>query len=86
MISIILKTALIFVLISFTSSSQIRDQQSIFTMVLKYGLGTGFNIHAKAGWLLSFVLFGIIDYSIVSGEGEGEPGKGKLTILIIFFP
>ena len=56
-----------------------RDQQSIFTMVLKYGLGTGFNIHANGRvWLLSFDLFGRIDYSTVSGEGEGEPGKGKV--------
>jgi opacity protein-like surface antigen len=45
-----------------------------------YGLGTGFNIHAKARvGLLGFNLFGIVDYSTLSsGEGEGEPGKGKV--------
>jgi opacity protein-like surface antigen len=45
-----------------------------------YGLGTGFNIHAKARvGLLGFNLFGMIDYSTLSsGEGEGEPGKGKV--------
>jgi len=47
----------------------------------KYGLGTGFNIHAKArAGLLNFDLFGIIDYSTVSGEGEGEPGKDKVHL------
>jgi opacity protein-like surface antigen len=46
----------------------------------QYGLGTGFNIHAKARvGLLGFNLFGMIDYSTLSsGEGEGEPGKGKV--------
>jgi hypothetical protein len=46
----------------------------------KYGLGTGFNLHAKARvGILGFNLFGVIDYSTLSsGEGEGEPGKGKV--------
>lgn len=46
----------------------------------QYGLGTGFNLHAKARvGLLGFNLFGIIDYSsLSSGEGEGEPGKGTV--------
>lgn len=46
----------------------------------QYGLGTGFNIHAKARvGLLGFNLFGMIDYSTLSsGEGESEPGKGKV--------
>ncbi|NNL21902.1 MAG: hypothetical protein HKO83_11345 [Ignavibacteriaceae bacterium] len=46
----------------------------------QYGLGTGFNLHAKArAGLLGFNLFGMIDYSTLSsGEGEGEPGKGKV--------
>lgn len=45
-----------------------------------YGLGTGFNIHAKARvGLLGFNLFGMIDYSTLSsGTGEGEPGKGEV--------
>jgi len=45
----------------------------------QYGLETGFNIHAKARLgLLGFNLFGMIDYSTLSGEGEGEPGRGKV--------
>jgi opacity protein-like surface antigen len=46
----------------------------------QYGLGTGFNLHAKARvGLLGFNLLGMIDYSTLSsGEGEGEPGKGKV--------
>ena len=46
----------------------------------QYGLGSGFNMHAKARLgLLGFNLFGMIDYSTLnSGEGEGEPGKGKV--------
>jgi len=45
----------------------------------KYGLGSGFDIHAKARvGLLGFNLFGMIDYSSVSNEGEGEPGKGQI--------
>ena len=45
----------------------------------KYGMSSGYNLHAKARvGLLGFNLSGMIDYSIVSGEGEGEPGKGKV--------
>ncbi len=46
----------------------------------QYGLGTGLNLHAKARvGLLGFNLFGMIDYSTLSsGEGEAEPGKGKV--------
>ena len=46
----------------------------------KYGLGTGFNLHAKARvGLLGFNLFGMIDYSTLSsGIGEGEPGRGEV--------
>ncbi len=45
-----------------------------------YGLGSGFNMHAKARvGLLGFNLFGMIDHSTLSsGEGEGEPGNGKV--------
>jgi opacity protein-like surface antigen len=46
----------------------------------KYGLGTGFNLHAKARvGLLGFNLFGMIDYTTLSsGIGEGEPGRGEV--------
>lgn len=46
----------------------------------KFGLGGGYDLHAKARvGLLGFNLFGMIDYSTLSsGEGEGEPGKGKV--------
>jgi opacity protein-like surface antigen len=47
----------------------------------KYGLGTGTNFHAKARvGLLAFNLFGMIDYTTLSGEGESEPGKGKVEV------
>jgi len=45
----------------------------------KYGMSSGFNIHAKARvGLLGLNLFGMIDYSKVSGDGESEPGQGKI--------
>jgi opacity protein-like surface antigen len=45
----------------------------------KYGMSSGFNYHAKARvGLLGFNLFGIIEYSNVSGDGESEPGKGEV--------
>lgn len=45
----------------------------------KYGMSNGFNYHAKARvGLLGFNLFGIIEYSTVSGDGESEPGKGEV--------
>lgn len=45
----------------------------------KYGMSSGFNYHAKARvGLLGFNLFGIVEYSTVSGEGESEPGHGKV--------
>jgi hypothetical protein len=44
-----------------------------------YGMSSGFNYHAKARvGLLGFNLFGIIEYSTVSGDGESEPGKGEV--------
>ncbi|HLG32306.1 MAG TPA: hypothetical protein VI362_04645 [Ignavibacteriaceae bacterium] len=44
-----------------------------------YGLESGFNVHAKAKvGLLGINLFGIIDYSTLSGAGEGEPGRGEV--------
>jgi hypothetical protein len=45
----------------------------------KYGMSSGFNYHAKARvGLLGFNLFGIIEYSNVSGDGESEPGQGEI--------
>jgi hypothetical protein len=45
----------------------------------KYGMSSGFNYHAKARvGLLGFNLFGIIEYSTVSGDGESEPGQGEV--------
>ena len=45
----------------------------------KYGMSGGFNYHAKARvGLLGFNLFGIIEYSTISGDGESEPGKGEV--------
>lgn len=42
-------------------------------------MSSGFNYHAKARvGLLGFNLFGIVEYSTVSGEGESEPGHGKV--------
>ena len=47
----------------------------------KYGLETGTNFHAKARvGVLSFNVFGMIDYTTLSGEGESEPGKGKVEV------
>lgn len=45
----------------------------------KYGMSSGFNYHAKARvGLLGFNLFGIIEYSTVSGDGESEPSQGEV--------
>ncbi len=47
----------------------------------KYGLSNGFNMHAKARvGLLSFNLFGEIDYSTFSNDGESEPGQGEVEV------
>jgi len=44
-----------------------------------YGMSSGFNYHAKARvGLLGLNLFGIIEYSTVSGDGESEPGQGQV--------
>lgn len=46
---------------------------------INYGMSSGFNYHAKARvGLIGLNLFGIIEYSNVSGEGESEPGKGTV--------
>jgi len=43
----------------------------------KYGMSSGFNYQAKARvGLLGLNLFGIIEYSTVSGDGESEEGQG----------
>ncbi|MGB5289039.1 MAG: hypothetical protein WBN42_11175, partial [Ignavibacteriaceae bacterium] len=45
----------------------------------KYGMSSSFNYHAKARvGLLGLNLFGIIEYSTVSGKGESEPGQGEV--------
>ena len=45
----------------------------------KYGMSNGFNYHAKARvGLLGLNLFGIIEYSTISGDGESEPGQGTV--------
>ncbi|MCW8818504.1 MAG: outer membrane beta-barrel protein [Ignavibacteriaceae bacterium] len=45
----------------------------------KYGMNSGFNLHAKARvGLLGLNLFGIIDYSTISGDGKSEPGQGTI--------
>ena len=45
----------------------------------KYGMSSGFNYHAKARvGLLGLNLFGILEYSTVSGDGESEPGQGTV--------
>lgn len=45
----------------------------------KYGMSSGFNYHAKARvGLLGLNLFGIIEYSTISGDGESEPGQGTV--------
>lgn len=45
----------------------------------KYGMSSGFNYHAKARvGLLGLNLFGIIEYSTVSGDGESAEGQGEV--------
>lgn len=47
----------------------------------KYGMKSGFNLHAKARVGLLFInAFGEIDYTTFSGSGESEPGKGKVDL------
>lgn len=47
----------------------------------KYGLSSGFNIHAKARFgLLGLRLAGGVDYSSLSNDGNAEPGQGKVEV------
>jgi len=47
----------------------------------KYGLKSGFNIHGKARvGILFFNAFGEIGYTSFSGDGEAEPGQGKVDV------
>ena len=47
----------------------------------KYGLESGFNLHAKARVGLIFInAFGEIDYSSFSGNGDAEPDQGTVDI------
>jgi len=45
----------------------------------KYGMSSGYNFHAKGRvGVLGFNIFGIIEYSKISGDGESEPGQGQV--------
>lgn len=47
----------------------------------KYGLSTGYNLHAKARvGLLSFILAGEIGYGTTSNSGEALVGQGKVDV------
>ncbi len=47
----------------------------------KYGLGSGFNLHAKGRLgLVGFRLAGEISYSSLSNDGYSEPGQGKVEV------
>lgn len=47
----------------------------------KYGMESGFNIHAKARLGLPFInLFGEVGYSSFSGEGNAEASRGTLKV------
>lgn len=49
----------------------------------KYGMESGFNLHAKARvGLLGFNVFGMIDYSSLSNDGPGEPDKSEKQVEI----
>jgi opacity protein-like surface antigen len=46
-----------------------------------YGLGSGFNLHAKVkAGLLGFILFGELDYNSLSNNGYSIPGEGSVDI------
>lgn len=63
-----------------TSPTADYDGSTIgFLSGTSYGLESGLNLQAKARvGLLGFNVFGIIDYSNLNGEGEDEPGNGKV--------
>jgi opacity protein-like surface antigen len=47
----------------------------------KYGLGSGFNVHAKGRIVVvGFRLAGKISYSSLSNDGNSEPGQGKVEV------
>lgn len=47
----------------------------------KYGLGTGYNLHAKARLgLVGFRLTGEAAYSSLSNDGYAEPGQGRVEV------
>ncbi len=47
----------------------------------KYGLSTGYTIHAKARvGVLGFTLVGGLEYGHLSNSGEGEPGHGQVEV------
>lgn len=46
-----------------------------------YGLGSGFNLHAKVkAGLLGFILFGELDFNSLSNNGYSVPGEGSVDI------
>lgn len=47
----------------------------------KYGLSSGFNLHGKLRvGLLSFKVFGEVDYSMLSNSGNSQPGQGEVEV------
>ena len=47
----------------------------------KYGIESGFNLHAKTRLSLLFInAFGEIGYTSFNGNGEAEPGKGTIDV------
>lgn len=47
----------------------------------KYGLSTGYTIHAKGRvGVLGFTLVGGVEYGHLSNSGEGEPGHGSVEV------
>ena len=49
-----------------------------------YGLGSGFNLHAKVkAGLLGFILFGELDFNSLSNNGYSVPGEGSIFAIYI---
>lgn len=47
----------------------------------KYGMESGFNLHAKARLSLLFInAFGEVGYTSFSGSGDAEPGQGSVDL------
>jgi hypothetical protein len=96
------KFFLLFVIMTFFSSSNIYSQVSLqvggglgyinpvgdyggstvdFYNGTKYGMSSGINYQAKARvGLLGLNLFGIIEYSSISGTGQSDPNKSNTVV------